>query len=171
MIIRDYNALLNNIIHLHGSVDGTILLGVNDKTQIGNEKFQRNSNAKDLLIKPQSNQAMKNDINVMCESFIDNAQILVIFGASLGETDKKWWHIIGRQFSRKDFILIYFHYDPKIITETNRQILLGRHVRNIKENLLNKFNIRISLKKEFYRRTFIAINQSVFLKRENRQYP
>ena len=86
-----YNKVLRNIYHVHGTLGNSIIIGVDNEEQITNTTFRTNDDVKDLLIKMQSNQIMKETRHRQCENLIAEANVIILFGVSLGDTDLKWW--------------------------------------------------------------------------------
>lgn len=83
------------VLHIHGSIrDCTMVLGVNDESQIANEDF-RDRNSKDLLIKSYINNSYGTTRTEDARTIIDNSNIICIFGMSLGKTDQIWWQCIA----------------------------------------------------------------------------
>ena len=109
------NRVLHNIIHVHGSLEEAIIIGVDNETQIANEILRGNENVRDLLIKIESNRAMKNLRHDNCEGFIKNAHLIILYGVSLGNTDLRWWTLIGQELKRRKNLAIYSTYtDPML---------------------------------------------------------
>lgn len=104
-----------SILHLHGTLDEGIVVGVNDLEQIENQAFRNDDDIIESFVKPEYNDSCLNDKNSKAKSLIEQADVLVIFGASLGESDKKWWSLIGERLldSQKLIMLVYFPYDEK----------------------------------------------------------
>lgn len=155
---------LRQIIHVHGMLDDTIIIGVNNEEQIANKDFCTNDDVKDLLIKSQANITMKYDRHLLCEKRVREANLIILYGVSLGETDAYWWHLIGEQLkNRKSLAIIQFLYKPKEIIPTRKQIL-GRIERKQSECLMRKFGLT---KEEWYGnsisdRVFFITNSNAF---------
>lgn len=104
---------LSKIIHVHGKLNDGIVIGVNDVEQIANKDFRNNELAKDLLIKEQSNRSMGYTRHEDCEALIKKANIIVIYGTSLGITDKRWWLLIGQQIAKRKNICVFYFFRTK----------------------------------------------------------
>lgn len=109
---------ISSLIHVHGVLGDTILFGVNDVSQIANEKLAKEEDVQNELIKPKANNGMHNTINRDVERLISASRLIVLFGTSIGETDNKWWEFIGSHLKYVETHLIYFVksdfvYDPK----------------------------------------------------------
>ena len=72
------------------------------------------------------------------ESFIKNAHLIVLFGVSLGNSDLRWWTLIGQELKRRNNLAIIQHiYRPNAVLPTRKQ-LLARIERQHQKELLQK---------------------------------
>lgn len=151
---------LGNICHLHGTLDDTILIGVNDEQQISSEVFRKNQAVRDFLIKPEAIVSMRSDKRLLCEGYIDNADIIVLFGVSLGATDASLWnYIVENMASENNPLLVYFHHSDEIIPK-NRKQLLGRKETKAREMLYERMGIPVSLQSTD--RILVGYNKDIF---------
>ena len=114
---------VDNICHRHGMLGDTILLGVNDEQQILNESFKNSQSTKNFLVKPMAIDAMRSDNDVICKEMIQSANIIGLFGVSLGETDANLWKDVVDHLSQSDTLLLYFHHTKDIIPQNKKQLL------------------------------------------------
>lgn len=131
------------IEHVHETLGKTIILGVDNSEQISNNKFKDNPIVNDYIIKTQCNQGLKTDNTAQCESLIRYANIIILFGLSLGETDSHWWKKIGEVLCNPNTntTVIYFAFvkgEEWDATKRNRLIAKERELRN---TLYQKFGI------------------------------
>lgn len=159
------NQILHNIIHVHGGLDDAIIIGVDNEKQIAKENFRTNENIKDLLVKIQSNHAMKFLKHEHCENFIRDANLIILYGTSLGNTDIRWWNLIGRELKRRNNLAIIQHlYHPNAIKPTRRQ-LLAQIERNHQNELMQKMGIKQNeFSQELTNRLFFTVNSNIFKK-------
>ena len=159
------NRILHNIIHVHGSLEEAIIIGVDNETQIANEILRGNENVRDLFIKIESNRAMKNLRHDNCESFIKNAHLIVLFGVSLGNSDLRWWTLIGQELKRRNNLAIIQHiYRPNAVLPTRKQ-LLARIERQHQKELLQKMGLKQDEQsKGIAERFFFTVNANIFKK-------
>lgn len=134
---------LNRIEHVHGVLGDTIVLGVDNTTQIANEKFKDDAVAKDYLVKTQCNEGLKSDNTRQCESLISSADIIVLYGVSLGETDSHWWKYIGNLLLHpaSKCLLIDFEYVQGKPWDPKRKNRLTQVERNLKNRLYEKLGL------------------------------
>lgn len=161
--IINSNIYIRNLIHLHGRLGDSVIIGVDNDAQIANPSFKENEDIKDLLLKEQSNRVMKNINHYRCEQIIKNAQIIVLFGVSLGETDARWWQLIGENLmQRKDLAVIEHLYLPNAVSSTRKQ-RLGKLEHSATRRLLRKMNITdIGRIEDIANRLFFVFNSDAF---------
>ena len=158
------NNYFRQVIHVHGQLDDSIIIGVDNESQISNEAFRNNENVKDFLVKIQSNLAMKYTRHAVCEGLIKNANLIILFGVSLGKTDERWWRLIGEQFkSRNNLSIIQYLYEPKAVQQTRKQ-LLGRIERRQRNVLMEKlgFEKQEDWPKDTLNRLYFITNSNAF---------
>jgi hypothetical protein len=102
------NFLLTNLklldnIHLHGTILEYPVIGVDDIDQIRNEDFHKSPDINTLLIKQKyiNNISIKTDFDFnfnqrKAREIIYNSDLIIVFGASIGCTDRTWWIEIGQ---------------------------------------------------------------------------
>lgn len=157
------NTNLRNIIHVHGQLGESIIIGVDHPGQIRNDEFRKNEDIKDIMIKIESNESMKETRHMECERFIANANVIVLFGVSLGETDARWWKLIGQNLKRRRNLAIIQHlYNPGAINPTQRQ-KIRRLEREQQEYLLQRMEVKMEIGDVDIRdRLFFTVNEPIF---------
>lgn len=157
------NYKLRNIIHLHGQLDNSIIVGVDNEMQLKNESFRENDDIKDCMIKMQSNQTMKEIRHIDCKQLIDGAHLIVLFGVSLGDTDAYWWKYIGKNLiARKNIAIVQHLYNPEAVP-LNQQQKRGRLERKHQQLLMQKMGIeQENWTEEIKNRLFFTLNKPIF---------
>lgn len=151
---------LRSICHLHGVLGDTILVGVNDEQQIANTGFQQNQAVRDCLVKPEAIAAMRSDKSILCHGFIDKADIIILYGVSLGATDTNLWNaVVERLASNVHPMLVYFHHSLKIIPQNKKQ-LLGRKEAEVRELLYQRLGLPKDLQSND--RILMGYNKDIF---------
>ena len=152
---------LKKIIHIHGDLknDPAIIVGVNDPSQIANTKFQDNDDVLDVAVKPRTNSMFRNGKNTQVESLIRTTDLFVIFGASIGETDKKWWTLIGKEMTNRDVRLLYFVYENP---GENNPLLLGKKRREYELKFMKAAGVPENSYSSFRSRILVAYNTNIF---------
>lgn len=100
---------IDKVLHVHGSVVSGMITGVNDASQINNEKFRNDPLLQQTMIKESINYTSGHERTKEAEGIIENSDIIYIYGMSLGETDGRWWDAI-------------FNW---LLTNTERQLIVS----------------------------------------------
>lgn len=130
--------VLRSIQHIHGDFDSSIILGVNDTTQISNDDFRTNEDLLDWLVKSKTQENRADGVERKCKNLISEANLICVFGMSFGITDKLWWDsIISRlNFSPNTKVIIY-EYAHGVSFNNNGIAEKGRYIRGAKRKLLS----------------------------------
>ncbi|UPS45240.1 bacteriophage abortive infection AbiH family protein [Prevotella sp. E15-22] len=156
------NTWLESIQHVHGVLDNMMVMGVNDSDQIANTSFNTDEDVMEDFVKPEYNDACMNNKNKVCESLIRKADLIVLYGTSLGKSDEKWWKLIGQRMSLENNypLLVFLPYDEKKDQAAEPNHLrrwVMQSVREIKE----KFAIQLD-DKVLASRICVAFNKRLF---------
>ena len=154
---------LQGIIHIHGQLDSSIIIGVDNVEQIKHREFQNNENIKDCMIKMQSHQVMKTTRHLRCKKLIADANLIILMGVSLGDTDAHWWKLIGENLvSRKNIAIIQHLYNPGAINPAQMQ-KRGRLERRQQDLIMHKMRINDEhWTDELRSRLFFTVNEPIF---------
>lgn len=129
---RQY-AVVDRIHHVHGSITRKISLGVNDESQISS---YITDDEKKFLIKPDLIRLMNDGRLETLSRYINVSDVIVLFGVSLGSTDKYIWNQVANWlYQKNDRMLIVHHYEKGLNVSdlTERQTLL------LDDRVKNKF--------------------------------
>ncbi len=154
-------SMLETIQHVHGTLDAMMVMGVNDSSQISNTGLSADLDIMEDFIKPEYNDACMNNRNNICESLISIADVIVLYGTSLGLSDNKWWKLIGQRVSQENYpLLVYLPYD-----ENKNQAAEPNHLRrwvmqSVRE-IKDKFDIQLD-EKILASRICVAFNKRLF---------
>lgn len=88
---------IGSVCHAHGTVDGEMVFGVNDDSQIAkNDVFECEDGDlyKNLLIKQQANATYLENTDARAAKILSDSHMIYIYGMSIGATDKLWWNRI-----------------------------------------------------------------------------
>lgn len=153
------NVFFQDVLHIHGVLDDMILVGVDNESQISNVSFRSNEDIRDEFIKPEINEGCQNTNNATFASLIREANVIVLFGVSVGNTDKTWWNLIGEWMERpyRLPLLLFFPYDPDKDTKRNPNYK-RRWSNSYIEFLKRKMNISASVE-ELKKSICVGINK------------
>jgi predicted transport protein len=154
---------LGKVLHIHGTLQKGLILGVDNASQITNRDL---SNDEDIqwMIKPYVNNELGEHNDIEAKKLIDRSSIICVFGMSIGETDKTWWdYLISWLKTDETKHLIIFFYNDKI-DETNPRMII-----NNKKEVKNKFfsivgNVEDEERKQCENRIHIPSNNSDMFK-------
>jgi hypothetical protein len=154
-----YNVYFKGLEHLHGYYDDRMIMGVNEVSQIKNKSFRKDEEIVEAFVKPICNAASKANVEKRCAKYIDSADLICIFGSSIGDTDNIWWDLIGNQL-RKGIKLLIFSRGSEI---NKRRLYKALTIeREIRKRFLEKTNLDESEKVSFGSNIIIAHNTEIF---------
>lgn len=105
------NFHFNHPIHLHGTVDEGIVLGVNDEAQVRNKQLVKEDSIRRRFIKASTiNDVYRTGYEEQAMSAIDAAHLICVYGTSFGKTDKRIWERIVNRVVKNNIQVILFHY-------------------------------------------------------------
>ena len=112
-----------NYVKIHNSLDEHIILGLADNSQIENKEFLKNRTFAELLIKKSWDDYLGNNKYEIASNYIQNSDIVILYGVSLGETDKYLWKEIHNWLISNPYKkLIIYNFGVK-----NNKIKIHRH--------------------------------------------
>lgn len=152
-----------NIEHIHGYVNDRMIMGVNDVSQIANSTFHDKQEIIESFIKKECNRICKHTVVEKFEEMIEVADIICVFGSSLGETDKMWWNKIGNQLKR-DIRIIVFYKSYDVIPR--RRYKIGPIERQIKKTIMADLNMTEEEKNDAESKIHISVNSDMFALRK-----
>lgn len=150
---------LGEIKHIHGYLDNNMVIGVNDESQIKNDSFHNNLDILESIVKSECNRANRNNIDRQFTNKINSANLICIFGSSIGDTDNKWWELIGERL-KSDCYLIIFSRGAEIPPRIRH--MQARAERTIRNSFLNKTNLSEKEMEAVEAKIFIGLNSGMF---------
>lgn len=151
--------LYQGIEHIHGFMDNRMVMGVNDISQIKNKTFHNKKEVLDAFVKNNCNLAMQHTVDEICKKQLNEANLICVFGSSLGETDKMWWEIIGNRLLSECNIIIF---ERRASIPERRAYKKDAIRREIKESFLSKTNLTTEEKEQVFDKIFVGINTEMF---------
>lgn len=156
---KNNSVFLNDIFHIHGTLDNQMILGVNDISQIANPTLLKDTNILDTLIKRKRNQAYINENNSTFERYIREADLICIYGSSLGWTDRVWWQQIGHRL-QNECRLILFGRGPKYSNQYSYKYM--RTANGLKNHFLSMLVADDSFKTKARNKIITGIRTNIF---------
>lgn len=151
--------VFGEVLHIHGNLDKRMIMGVNEKSQIENKDLRELIDVQEALVKPIGNQISKQGIDSTCKFLVNSAQLICIFGSSIGETDRIWWEHIGEQLNRNVRIIIFSKGD---VIDQRLHHKYARKERQIVDSFLSKTNLTEIQKEEAKAKIFVSYNSKIF---------
>lgn len=118
----------HEVIHVHQNLDTGILMGVNDVSQISNEAYAKEFAVRARIVKPFINEMFAAGNDHRCHDAISNADVVILFGTSFGETDELWWECLKNVVFNRNVRIVYAPYEKeaaKHLHESN--VILKNH--------------------------------------------
>ena len=157
------NSVIRKVKHIHGSLEERMIIGVNDNSQVLNDNFNKDIDFSEAFIKTEYNKASSHLVDDECISLIKNANIICIFGSSLGLTDKFWWELICERLLKQNCKLIIYQKNFNIVNNLHYN-LITKEIRNIKDSFVSlkpnltkeetdiiKQNIHVNINSNFFK--------------------
>lgn len=151
---------ITNLVHIHGTLDHGLILGVNSPEQFHNQPALSNSLIRNKFIKPDYNRITKDGKDALCQKMIMNTDIFYMFGLSIGQTDKRWWEFICKRLKSSKAILIIFWFDKDMKNSEQFIAEVWEKEQEIKEHFLSHGDIDETTKESIKERIFVKINSN-----------
>lgn len=154
-------AMISSIKHIHGYADENMVLGVNDISQISNEKFRLDQDVLETIVKNECNKSLKHLVDKQCEDIVNKSDLICLFGLSLGDTDKNWWKLIGEKITKTNNckLIIFWHETIFQQSYINKR---GRKERELIDLFLSKAEIDREKVKDIQSKILIGYNTDIF---------
>ncbi len=105
-----YMVSIEPVIHIHGTLSHGFALGVNDETQLDVQTFSSGEpEDKNQLIKPLFLDDMGDGVKNQALRDLNSADLIYIYGMSLGDTDRFWWERITKLMLKKERLRLVYH--------------------------------------------------------------
>lgn len=157
---NNYSNILNSIEHIHGTTSSNMILGINDVSQLQNEELRKNIKAIRSIVKSEMNKNAGTLRDERCFNLIKGADIICIFGMSLGETDAIWWQAINNKLLNSNATLIIFAVNQG--TPEIRDFLSEDDKDDIRNKLLSYSSFSVEQKNNISNRIFVRLNSEMF---------
>lgn len=146
--------------HIHGMLGHPILFGVNDVSQIGYNAKQSDSLIDSELVKPMFNQKLGYETDEICTNIIKEANLICIFGMSIGDTDKYWWEQIGKSLKEESHYVILFYWGDEKFTPVQERLKI-RKEGEIKKMFMKKAELPEDME-YLANKIFVGYNTNIF---------
>ncbi|MBQ7359522.1 MAG: hypothetical protein IJW63_05460 [Lachnospiraceae bacterium] len=156
---------LGNVIHIHGTTNEEMILGVNDETQVQNDVLKQDEVFLDTFIKKRMNNGIGQRKTERALDLISKSHIICIFGMSIGNTDKMWWEELIKWLVSNEnnkIIIFWKGYEDALRRKLPSAVI--RLNEKIKRNFFEKGKGQYeeSLYSEIKDRIMISYNSNIF---------
>jgi hypothetical protein len=150
---------LSAVEHIHGYVDNQMVLGVNDLSQLKNNDFHTNQDVLEAIIKEKCNKAHGHTIDSQFKKKIQKADLICLFGSSIGDTDNIWWELIGQRLKTEVRVIIFTKGEEvaQLIGYKKRRI-----ERKMRDYFLKKSQLTPEDQDKFGQKIYVALNSMMF---------
>lgn len=158
----DVQVNLKSVHKLHGALNKEMVMGVADAAQITNKSIASDIDALDVLVKPRTTALRRDFVTRRCEELIKRADIIVMFGLSIGETDRNWWKLITDRLQTNGAVrlIIYGHLqDSNLLTDYPR---LAREERKLYKKLYACNGVTDLKYNRLNQQIFVSFDDSMF---------
>ena len=151
---HDYGCFIKNVEHAHGTLEFSLILGVSDETQLNKEYKKSN---KKYLIKETIHEQARENRHFKNINLISQADLIIIFGTSIGATDGYIWKKIAEYSIKKNMPIIIHCYKEDFETVRKIPRQLGILYESIENNFIEKSGIEDETKIKILKNNIIPI--------------
>ena len=115
---------LTSVYKVHGALDREMIMGVADEEQITNKVLASDIDALEVMVKPKTTALRRDYVCSRCSYLIAHADVIVMYGLSIGETDRNWWKQITDRLNANGNVrlIVYSHLDKAIAKDDYARI-------------------------------------------------
>lgn len=147
------------IEHIHQYIGQSLVLGVNDVDQIENQELRQSQEVIESIVKPIQNREQGHTRDNFCMQAILAANLIFIFGSSLGETDKIWWKKVGERLVSDCRLVIFTHGSR----ENEEHVSFSfRKKRSLVDRFLSMTDLNKEQKEKIKEKIYVGITRDLF---------
>ncbi|MDG4524781.1 tryptophan synthase subunit beta [Streptococcus suis] len=152
-----YKFIVRKPIHCHGSLELNTILGVSNSEQLSDEFSEEQ---REFLIKNLSLSGVRENLDIRNEQIIKNSDILIIYGASLGQTDSYLWEKVAKCSLERGVPIIIYHYVENF--DAGNPIRVRRLYTTFEDRFVNNCGIDSELEQQLRKNIITVIGKSIF---------
>ncbi|MCI7351401.1 MAG: bacteriophage abortive infection AbiH family protein [Ruminococcus sp.] len=161
---NNYNESLGDILHIHGTLDDLIIIGIDSLQQISNEDLKSNNFVEKYCVKRKMNEEYGySQIENKYVQMINDSKIIYAYGISFGESDHSRWIVINnwlRKDSGNKIIIFKYGTNFKQYDRTYRNLLLDA-INDAKREYLNLLGFTEDECEKYFNQIFIIDSTDV----------
>lgn len=151
-------------VYAHSTINGIPVAGVNDESQIADSDLAGKPDVVSTVIKPKIMQMIGENSDDQALDIIAKSRIMMIFGMSLGDSDKRWWEGVVNNLMRRDgtFAIIF---SRDIVNVGHIPLVYRRETQGVKVKLLQASGLMDKIKdpEPLFQRMFVLPSQEVLM--------
>lgn len=156
----NYSTTMSLFEHVHGTTISNMILGVNDVSQIESEDLKNSILTRRALIKTEMNENAGTMRDARCANAIETADVICIYGMSLGDTDCFWWEKVGLRIAKSNARLFIFSKVDEF--PRRREYMASNKKDEIKNLFVSHLDFDDSSKERIKKQTFVCLNSNMF---------
>lgn len=155
--------LSKEVLHIHGTLEREMILGVNDTSQVNNAFLIGNDAFLDTFIKERLNKNLGQRRTEMAEKMIEESDIICIYGLSIGRTDRRWWERITDWLHSSTYHkLIVYYKDGHNRSSSQRIIRAKSSVKDKMVGNMDKVTIGLPVIEGIKTKICVSYNPDIF---------
>lgn len=151
------------VLHIHGTLEREMILGVNDTSQVNNAFLTGNNEFLDTFIKERLNKNLGQRRTQTAEKMIEESDIICIYGLSIGHTDRMWWKKITDWLHRSTYHkLIIYYKDGRDRSSSQRIIRAKNRVKDKMVENMDKGTMGLPVIEGIKTKICVSYNPDIF---------
>lgn len=151
---RQEQRIISKPLHIHGSLDNDVVLGVDNTNQLQGTKYSISKRGCRAFVKNVFNQQYDFQRVSEAQQMISNSQIICTYGFSMGESDRTWVSLLI-EWLKKDsnhHLIVYqydetkwprYNFDALMDAEEEEKETLGKRLNLTDERILDQVHIPV----------------------------
>ena len=129
---------IGSVEHAHGTLEFALILGVSEESQLNIEYKDEN---RKYLIKESLLSEVRENRNIKNDNLINWADMIIIFGTSIGATDNYIWNKIAKNSIKKNIPILIHYYEANIELIKKLPRKMGQLYEKVENNFIEKSGI------------------------------
>jgi hypothetical protein len=147
--------------HVHGTLDGDLVMGVGDRRQINSDEFRGENDLANYLVKKETNDNLATNAVAEVERIVSLSTVVILFGMSISPTDNYWWHYLAKWLAGDEARrIVVYRFDQRGISPLGSETLSRQ--KEITDRLLEGYETRSGDDSSLRTRISVVVNSNLF---------
>lgn len=158
---------IRDCVHAHGELAGNAICGVDNPSQIRSDDLAADDGVLETVVKGATQEMLGSLDDQSARALIDAAEVIMVFGCSMGATDARWWNAVIRRLasSSSKRLVVLFAYGFERNGRSAAEV--RERVNGLKQSLFDSAGLSDHEgKKELFSRIFVLPSSAIFNMRE-----